>query len=195
MQQGGGPLGIIGGEFRLAETGDVTRVLRRRLLGWRRYAPWAALAILGACLFLMTAVVDAVTPADLRPSTWVAAAGTLCVLTYYLWASWWRAVILRAWRRRGVPDPMPIRVETTNEAMLFAVGEVTTRLPWAEVSELTLSRTRWVVVAHYSAWGIPRRFFHDAQAERAFVADILSRLSDQARARSGEAAAFAAGTA
>ncbi len=77
--------------------------------------------------------------------------------------------------------------------MLFAVGEVTTRFPWTEVSEITPSRTRWVVVAHYSAWGIPRRFFQDVPAERAFVADVLSRLSPEARARSDEAAAFAGG--
>ena len=186
-------MAIISGEFRLAETGDVTRVLLRRLLGWRRFAPLAALAIFFAGLLMTSAVIAAVAAPDVRASAVIGADGALCTVALYLWAWLWRGVILRAWRRRGVPDPMRIRVETTAEAMLFAVGEVTTRFPWMEVSEITPSRTRWVVVAHYSAWGIPRRFFQDVPAERAFVADVLSRLSPEARARSDEAAAFAGG--
>jgi hypothetical protein len=116
------------------------------------------------------------------------------VLAYYLWAWWWRGVVLRAWRRRGVPDPMPLSVETTGEAVLFSLGAVTMRIPWTEVSELTRSRTRWVFMANYSAVGVPRRLFPNPQAERAFVADALARISPEARTRSRDAAAFAVGT-
>ena len=63
---------------------------------------------------------------------------------------------------------------------------------WYGVSELFYSRGYWVFLAQGQFYFVPERYFADAAAERAFLTEALSYMTEEARERSVDAATFAA---
>jgi hypothetical protein len=68
-----------------------------------------------------------------------------------------------------------------------------TCVEWSAVTEVAPARKHWLLIANMHADAVPQAFFADAAAEHAFVAEAVRHLSAEARARSPEAIAFAAG--
>lgn len=92
---------------------------------------------------------------------------------------------------RGVVDPLPVVIELTDTHLINQTGDVETRMVWRAVSEVLRIEPYWVVMAQSGAHYLPRRYFTDVESERVFVAALLAHMSEEARARSDAARAFA----
>jgi len=95
--------------------------------------------------------------------------------------------------QRGAPTAADCEWTIDEDGLVTrsARGDSTTR--WEAISEVFRADSYWIVLADLSANTIPRRAFADETAERAFIGALLDRLPKLARARSGDAAEFAAG--
>lgn len=58
---------------------------------------------------------------------------------------------------------------------------------WPCVTDLYRTRKYWVFLAQTTAIVLPRRFFATPQAERDFIVEATSRMTDAARSRSPDA--------
>tara|TARA_R110002167_G_scaffold20955_5_gene76223 strand:- start:777 stop:1352 length:576 start_codon:yes stop_codon:yes gene_type:complete len=96
----------------------------------------------------------------------------------------------RAFRARGLVDPVPTAYRLEGDAFVSRSGLVETRAPWRAVSDLFLAGPYWVVLAQANPIYLPRRFFADTDAERGFIAAMLDRMSPEAVLRSPEAVAL-----
>lgn len=96
-------------------------------------------------------------------------------------------------RARGIEGPFPVRVEVTPEALDYSFGFTRSVTQWEGVTELFLSKGFWIFMVLASPVYVPQRFFADASAERAFVTEALSCMTEGARARSKDALKFAGG--
>lgn len=94
---------------------------------------------------------------------------------------------------RGVSNPLPSSFTVTEDALVTSLGIVETRAPWSAVSEIFPVGPYWVLLIQGTANFLPKRNFGDAVQERAFIAEVLGRLSPDARGRSADAVRFAAG--
>jgi hypothetical protein len=107
-----------------------------------------------------------------------------------------RRVAIKRFRSRmvqkGHPPDLQLRMEITPEALLYSLGGIRQIADWSAVSELFESRGYWIFLAQSSPYFAPKRFFESFAAEKAFVASALAHMSDDARARSKKAVAFAA---
>ena len=112
---------------------------------------------------------------------------------------WSKVLIVWRYRKtlmaRGVPPEVAIRWELTPEEIVYQAGALTTRAPWRAVSEIFPEKGWWIVMAQGTALFAADRFFADDVARRAFVADVLSHLSEEAKARSASAVKFVETTA
>jgi hypothetical protein len=94
--------------------------------------------------------------------------------------------------QKGHPPNLQLRVEITPEALLYSVGGIRQIADWSAVSELFENRGYWIFLVQSSPYFAPKRFFENVSAEKTFVASALAHMSDDARARSKTAVAFAA---
>jgi hypothetical protein len=97
----------------------------------------------------------------------------------------------RAFRARGLVDPVPTAYRLEGDAFVSLSGLVESRAPWAAVSDLFVTGPYWVVLAQAYPIYLPRRFFADADAERSFIGAMLDHMSPEAVLRSPEAVALA----
>lgn len=93
---------------------------------------------------------------------------------------------------RGVPMHVPVRLDIAPEAMTYDTHDVHVRAQWSGISELYSKAGYWIFMIHSSGYFLPKHFFADAGAERAFIAEALGYMSEAARARSKYAVTFAA---
>lgn len=93
--------------------------------------------------------------------------------------------------QKGTPPELPLRMEIAAEDLLYDVGDVKHIAKWSCVSEVFPNHGYWIFLAQSSPYFAPKRFFVDINAERAFVKDALSHMSEAARGRSKDAVAFA----
>ncbi|NBW08199.1 MAG: YcxB family protein [Caulobacteraceae bacterium] len=93
---------------------------------------------------------------------------------------------------RGVPMDLPTRIEILPEGWSYGLGEVTTLGPWSAISEVFPTGPYWILMNQGSLLYVPKRYFDSAEAERAFVAEVLTHLSPEAVARSQAAVKRAA---
>lgn len=96
----------------------------------------------------------------------------------------------REFRARGHDPDLTISTSLGPDRLSHSVGGIEHLVQWPVVTELFRIRGYWVFVAQGTSVWMPRRFFPDAAAERAFIAGALSYMSDAARRRSGRAEAF-----
>ena len=113
------------------------------------------------------------------------------LLIYMRWSK-----ILTVWRcrktlmARGVPADLAVRWDVTDQSVRYQVGDVTTEAAWRAVTEIFHDKGWWIVMAQGTPMFAADRFFADDAAQRAFVAEVLSHLSDEARTRSAAAVKF-----
>jgi hypothetical protein len=103
---------------------------------------------------------------------------------------------MRLWRMsrtqvaRGGVALTPVSYRLDEDALEVRQPHALTRVEWPGVSELMSLKQHWVFVVSGMGYCLPRRFFADVAAERAFIRAALGRLSGEARSRSAKAAAF-----
>jgi hypothetical protein len=93
----------------------------------------------------------------------------------------------RALAKRGQEYELPLTLRLTPEAIVYDLADVTMTARWSCVTDLYRTRKYWVFLVQSSAMILPRRFFASPEAEREFIAEALSRMTDAARARSPDA--------
>lgn len=107
-----------------------------------------------------------------------------------------RRYTVRTFRRnlaeRGLDSTFASSITATEEAFVSSTGRMTVTAPWTAVSDLIETDRYWIFLVEGHPQFLPRRFFTSPADEKVFLQAILSRMSPEARGRSGKAAAFAA---
>jgi hypothetical protein len=111
-------------------------------------------------------------------------------IAYFIWR---RRTIETLWRERGVASPWLMGYVADATGFTIRQPGQETRIAWDAVTEVAPAPTHWIFLANLLGHPMPRKFFADLEAERAFIAEAVRHLPDAARARSPEAIAFAAG--
>lgn len=93
---------------------------------------------------------------------------------------------------RGLVDKFPSRIEITEDALVCTTGRVTKSAEWAAVSDIVGTDPYWILLVEGQPQFLPRRFFTSPAEEKAFLSEILARMSTDARSRSQDAATFIA---
>lgn len=99
----------------------------------------------------------------------------------------------KALAERGQKHELALTFRLTPEALVYDLDDVTMTARWPCVTDLYQTRKHWVFLVQSSAMVLPRRFFATPGAEREFVAEAMSRMTDAARARSPDAVRFIGG--
>lgn len=99
----------------------------------------------------------------------------------------------RALAERGQAYERTLTLRLTPEILVYDLADLTMTARWSCVTDLYRTRKYWVFLVQSSAMVLPRRFFASPEAERAFIVEALSRMTDAARARSPDAARLAGG--
>jgi hypothetical protein len=175
----------IAGVLRVGEANATMEAVGRRQRGSR----WIFLAVLA-----IIDVAGAFAGAKLwpeRPDFGIIAGVGIATLIYVNLARRWTVARVRSrLAQRGVALELQLSMQIQPEALFYRVGDVDQKAAWHAVTELFHSRQYWIFLVQGSAWFAPQRFFVDKEAERAFVGEALSRMSEAARARSFDAIAF-----
>jgi hypothetical protein len=93
----------------------------------------------------------------------------------------------KALARRGQAYEQMLTFRLTPEALVYDLADLTMTARWPCVTDLYQTRKYWVFLVQSSAMVLPRRFFVTAEAERDFIGEAMSRMTEAARARSPDA--------
>ena len=93
----------------------------------------------------------------------------------------------KALAQRGQKHELPLTFRLTPEALVYDLTDVTMTAVWPCVTDLYRTGKYWVFLVQSSAMVLPRRFFTTPEAEREFIAEAMSRMTDAARNRSPDA--------
>lgn len=117
------------------------------------------------------------------------------VLGWFAWRpiflKWCVGRFRRRFAARGHALELPMSLVIEPDALVHSVGAVEQRARWSAVTELFPVRGYWVFVVQASTIWAPDRFFPDEPARRAFIAEALAHMSNEARKRSAKAEAYA----
>lgn len=97
----------------------------------------------------------------------------------------------KALAERGQAYEYSLTLRLTSEGLVYDMEDLTSAARWACVTDLYRTRNYWVFLVQNSAMVLPRRFFSTPEAERRFIAEAMSRMTDAARARSPDAGQLA----
>jgi hypothetical protein len=96
----------------------------------------------------------------------------------------------RKFKERQHRLELNLRMEIRPEHLSYEIGGVKYLVQWTAVDELFRSHDYWLVSAQAHLLFAPRRLFANEDDERALLRKALALMSEQARARSGEAVQF-----
>ncbi|WP_158915562.1 YcxB family protein [Caulobacter sp. S45] len=184
----------VGGESPFFEGLSMGKVASRLILGpWRFARPLLIVAIL--VLGAATILVMIYLPPSAAEWTFAPVSVYVVVLLAAAFATrrLIRQVSLKRWYARGTPHNVQLMVRISDEGFRIEAETATTILHWPFVSEITTEKNYWFVYVAAQIYFVPRRFFTDAQQERAFVAAVLDQLPPVARTRSRKAEDYVAG--
>jgi hypothetical protein len=177
----------VAGEMPTAETWKANRFIGRRVFGAK--ARWLVFAygLVGGALALAISETDWAYEHPTLSSFLVL---LLFVTSAILGVVHCRRIVKTAPIKRGGLATLTIAfaIEDAGLRMINSLGEALTY--WSSFDEIAGNETYWVFIVDRSAYVLPRRFFANPNAERQFIAAALSRLRDDAKARSGQAATF-----
>lgn len=105
-----------------------------------------------------------------------------------------RRAYLKNFKRLTIPTEIEATFEILPEGLRLSTDRITIFPRWHAVDTVEWAGTGWVVSADHLTFLLPRASFADRDAERAFVAALLDKLTPEARERSQRASAFAAGS-
>ena len=92
---------------------------------------------------------------------------------------------------RGLDSKFASSMTVAEEGLVSSTGRMRMAAPWTAVSDLIQTDRYWILLVEGHPQFLPRRFFASPSEERAFLSEMLVRMSPEARARSGDAEAFA----
>ena len=75
---------------------------------------------------------------------------------------------------RGRSDPEAARFSIADDGFRAEYGATSTLVRWRGVSEVLPAARHWLFIGSGLAYCVPRRFFADAEAERAFLRVALA---------------------
>jgi len=182
----------IAGDIKYGETLGAGRVMSARLTGsyWLPSIVFAVVILIG--VLSLPIVLDLLIPTQ---SVWLG----LPITVLYVGGSCWAYVRIsrrrtrRAWERRGIISPFPTTFTLEDDVFVVSSETSETRMAWQGVSEILQTKTHWIFIAAGVGYCLPRRFFGDMESEKAFVTEALARITQDAQARSQQAAAFVGG--
>lgn len=93
----------------------------------------------------------------------------------------------KALAERAVSYEQPLTLRLTPDAIVYDLADLTMTARWRCVTDLYQTRKYWVFLVQSSAMVLPRRFFTTPDAEREFIIEATSRMTDAARLRSADA--------
>ncbi len=96
----------------------------------------------------------------------------------------------KALAARGLPNPVFSRFQLDDSGLSTQSGRVETRAPWISVSDVFPVGPYWVLIVDAWPMYLPKRFFADVTAEKAFIGKLMSHVPPGTRDRSQAAVAF-----
>ncbi len=99
----------------------------------------------------------------------------------------------KALAKRGIAYEQSLTFRLTSEAIVYDLGDLTMTARWRCVTDLYQTRKYWVFLVQSSTMVLPRRFFATPEAERDFIIEATSRMTEAACARSPDAARLIGG--
>lgn len=112
----------------------------------------------------------------------------ICAVLGYQCVQVWQYA--KAWRQLRGGAERPWSVSLSPEGYSSEDGTIKLTAPWAEFRALLPCGRFWMFVTGGRYDFVDARAFPNRSAERAFIAEALSYMSEEARARSTEATAF-----
>ena len=106
-----------------------------------------------------------------------------------------RRAYLKNFKRLAIPTEIEATFEILPEGLRLSTDRITIFPKWSAVDTVEWAVSGWVLSADQLTFLVPRASFTDKNAERAFVAAVLERLTPEARERSPKAVKFAASSA
>ena len=173
------------GQVGIFESQKACRPLSRHLLGRARFAQWWFIAIMLVGDLAASTLMEMVAPG----CGWLAVI-LFTVGTLFLWSRYARTLLPKAWMARGVPANSTATYRVEAEGLVIAGGNSETRLFWPGISQIAPGNESWLLIGPGLAYFLPKRFFADQAAERAFLAACFEKLTPEAQTRSGEIAAL-----
>lgn len=184
------------GQYKFGEVTAAAGVFQRRLYRGRSrfgFAGFLAAGLFGmwgaAALGALQTDGDAVGRGGVTMIAMLVVAAPAAI-AYFVWR---RRTIEALWRERGVVSPWTMSYVADAAGFTIRQPGQETRIGWDAVTEVAPAPTHWIFFANLLGHPMPRKFFADAEAERAFIAEVVRHLVPEARARSPEAIAFATG--
>lgn len=93
----------------------------------------------------------------------------------------------KALAERGQTYEQSLTLRLSPEGLVYDLGDLKMIARWPCVTDLYQTRKHWVFLVQSSAMVLPRRFFATPEAERDFIVEASSRMTEAARARSPDA--------
>lgn len=146
---------------------------------------------LGIGIVVLADLVESYLPGDSWIPYWFVAVCVAMPAYFYV------ARKLGVWRFRkqltgkGLPLDMPVHLTLSPDLLSYELADVQQRAKWNAVSELFFTKGYWIFLVQATPWFAPKRLFADEAAERLFVQEALSHMTEAARARSPQAVKFA----
>ncbi|MEN3749627.1 YcxB family protein [Sphingomonas sp. HF-S3] len=105
----------------------------------------------------------------------------------------WFSTMCKALVERGQAVEATLAFRLSVDGLSYGYENVTMTARWPALTDVFRTRDHWVFLVQGTAMVLPRRFFATPEAERAFIAAAVARMSEPARGRSPDAAALAQG--
>jgi uncharacterized membrane protein len=174
----------ISGEMTVGETRSARALMRRILLGWKRFG---LLIYCGVSAALIVGLIELgpLMPAWLggQASTFIvffaAVVGAYCG---YLW--WMRTSVTSGWRRLGLQKASKVVFSATPDAFTIEGTATKTSVPWSGVYMVAPNRGYWIFMIPGIAYCVPKRFFTSPTSEVEFLREVWDALPTEAQARS-----------
>jgi len=208
----------VSGKVNFGEAGETVSDIRRRQYGSRSIVWWPVI-LLGVAAVVGLIYVwdhiawgqfwDRIPWIDPWGDRWVDRAAQIVfrLISNALWVAFicvWIGALLclrlekrmkvrflrKALQERGTALPLPISLTITADAFVYDEDGVLTTAKWPNVSEVLSSHDFWVFFVALDPIIVPKRFFLDENAERGFIAEALTHMTEAARTRSKKAVKF-----
>lgn len=178
---------IIEGEMYIGEASKWAGHAMKPLTG----SPWPMIiANLAAGVFAIIAIFGygILNELGITPSWgWLPWILAVCILSVIVGNRACRAWMVPRFRdalvKRGVPNPLPTRLELGDEHLVLTSGEFVQSTPWRTVSEVLEAGPYWVILAQAAPFFIAKRMMDDG-GEQAFLTELSHRISPEALERS-----------
>jgi YcxB-like protein len=174
----------VSGEMTIGETRSARALMRRVLLGWKRFGLLIYLGLYGMILAAFLKLAPLV-PDSLGGRNATLVAFVLSVIAAYWGYLWWvRTSATSAWRRLGQQRVSKVVFSATSDAFTIEGPTTKTSVAWSGVYMVAPDRRYWIFMIPGMAYCVPKRFFDSPNSETQFLTAVWEALPADARTRS-----------